>query len=849
METFKINYKSDFVLRLASDAGWGTAFTLEFWSNGAPTKRYYATHDGNGNYTNCKPDSDTELRVMFDDHGLGIGNLMLRITYSLADKEFRTGNDDEVVNVTAITVLNDEGEEVNVVLNLEGETAAEVQYSLPLLEAERKRQNAEAQRNINETQRIAAEQQRQTAEAARAAEFKTNEAARKETFETNEAERQATFEANEAERQVLYEKIAKNTDGIELLNTNTGVSEYPEFSEATAYAVGNVVIFEGKMYRFTSAHAAGVWDASQVEAWSERKEVDRKLTKLSGKISGLFGEDIHIPLPSYVVGEFWSQVGDTISYGDSPAPCRYQPIDVSEYIGKNATITIRWNSTPEPPSWLYLLFFKPTNDPRNDGKGFVMEADCYNAATNGQYTFDVEILDRYLYLSKRYEFTEISINIKDNGEIEPIVAESVEKVVKGNYGYNGQDLSWNWGYLSANGGLTETSESGGRKYTDLTPCIGGSMVRYRGETDHSAIAGIAFYNSEGNVISAEVNVGNINEEHTAIVPKGAAFFRLSINLSYQSEDSVYVRFDKSIVDVALSAYALAYASANNGGVAYVAPNGSDTNDGASQDTAYATIQRAIDGGASVIYVVPGTYTSSFAIRNKDSVTIMPIGYGEYSHATPNTPKIVIDGNKTREYGILAHDCKQLRMIGVEFANFTRSVAQIKNVDDLYFLDCIVRDNELYNGFQLTNVNGVLENCSAINIYDDGFNIHGYGCTHFINCTALNCHDDGISHHDGCTGFIEGGEYSGSGKAGIAPAYGANVNIANVVCKNNVIGIGYLTTENGHARMKGIVSNALLVGNTIGINVDELCDVIAYNNKYKNNEQDKVLLGNVEDYDL
>lgn len=184
METFKINYKSDFVLRLASDAGWGTAFTLEFWAKGAATKRYYATHDGNGNYTNCKPDSDTELRVMFDDHGLGIGNLMLRITYSLADEEFRTGKDDEVVNVAAITVLNDEGEEVNVMLNLEGETAAEVQYSLPLLEAEKQRQNAEAQR-------IADEQQRQTAEAARVTEFETNEAERQATFKENEARREA----------------------------------------------------------------------------------------------------------------------------------------------------------------------------------------------------------------------------------------------------------------------------------------------------------------------------------------------------------------------------------------------------------------------------------------------------------------------------------------------------------------------------------------------------------------------------------------------------------------------------------------------------------------------------------
>lgn len=250
METFKINYKSDFVLRLASDAGWGTAFTLEFWAKGAATKRYYATHDGNGNYTNCKPDSDTELRVMFDDHGLGIGNLMLRITYSLADEEFRTGKDDEVVNVAAITVLNDEGEEVNVMLNLEGETAAEVQYSLPLLEAEKQRQNAEAQRIADEQQRQQAETLRNQAELGRQAsedtrknneraretaelQRQTAEAARVTEFETNEAERQATFEENEARRE------ADTADTLQAFAVLVPISlqvEYPK-----ALSLGNAV--------------------------------------------------------------------------------------------------------------------------------------------------------------------------------------------------------------------------------------------------------------------------------------------------------------------------------------------------------------------------------------------------------------------------------------------------------------------------------------------------------------------------------------------------------------------------------------------------------------------------------
>lgn len=264
METFKINYKSDFVLRLASDAGWGTAFTLEFWTKGAPTKRYYATHDGNGNYTNCKPDSDTELRVMFDDHGLGIGNLMLRITYSLADEEFRTGKDDEVVNVAAITVLNDEGEEVNVMLNLEGETAAEIQYSLPMLANEAERQENEKARQAAEAARAEAEELRELAEAIReeaegkrATTFETNEAARQQTFDTNEAlrqenengriaaeaeraeaenlreeqeaARQQTFEANEAARQAEAER----TEAARQATFEANEAARQELSDAT----------------------------------------------------------------------------------------------------------------------------------------------------------------------------------------------------------------------------------------------------------------------------------------------------------------------------------------------------------------------------------------------------------------------------------------------------------------------------------------------------------------------------------------------------------------------------------------------------------------------------------------
>ena len=49
------------------------------------------------------------------------------------------------------------------------------------------------------------------------------------------------------------------------INSNTGVSEYPVFSDQTAYKAGDVVNYMGKLYQFTSDHAAGAWIGTDVE--------------------------------------------------------------------------------------------------------------------------------------------------------------------------------------------------------------------------------------------------------------------------------------------------------------------------------------------------------------------------------------------------------------------------------------------------------------------------------------------------------------------------------------------------------------------------------------------------------
>ena len=171
---FRILYKSDFILTLVSDAGWATPFCIKFWT-GSPSQAYYAQYDGT-TYTHCAPVSGepTKLQVQFDDHHLPIGNLKYQIGYHFTVADFPNDTEDEVLNQANITIEID-GETYQVMLDFTGETAPEIQFSLPAyaneaqrIENEQQRISNEAQRIENEQQRIANEQQRVAAEQGRA---------------------------------------------------------------------------------------------------------------------------------------------------------------------------------------------------------------------------------------------------------------------------------------------------------------------------------------------------------------------------------------------------------------------------------------------------------------------------------------------------------------------------------------------------------------------------------------------------------------------------------------------------------------------------------------------------------
>jgi hypothetical protein len=56
------------------------------------------------------------------------------------------------------------------------------------------------------------------------------------------------------------------------------------FEEVMDYAAGDVVLYDGVLFRFKADHAKGAWDYNEVEEWSEKKEREKKLTELGQQV-------------------------------------------------------------------------------------------------------------------------------------------------------------------------------------------------------------------------------------------------------------------------------------------------------------------------------------------------------------------------------------------------------------------------------------------------------------------------------------------------------------------------------------------------------------------------------------
>lgn len=103
----------------------------------------------------------------------------------------------------------------------------------------------------------------------------------------------------------IEDLLAEQEEKIELLNDNTGISEYPEFSTSKTYKTGTIVKHEGALFKFTSDHAPGIWDLGEVKSWSINAESQEKLTELGSKLIELKGFSVGADALGLKVGEYY----------------------------------------------------------------------------------------------------------------------------------------------------------------------------------------------------------------------------------------------------------------------------------------------------------------------------------------------------------------------------------------------------------------------------------------------------------------------------------------------------------------------------------------------------------------
>ena len=91
----------------------------------------------------------------------------------------------------------------------------------------------------------------------------------------------AAEQAKEDIEQFKTETKTELKQDIDNLNANTGVDDYEAFSESKAYTSGDVVNYNGKLYKFTSDHAVGEWTGTDVKKISLKTIVENNYTQFS----------------------------------------------------------------------------------------------------------------------------------------------------------------------------------------------------------------------------------------------------------------------------------------------------------------------------------------------------------------------------------------------------------------------------------------------------------------------------------------------------------------------------------------------------------------------------------------
>lgn len=125
------------------------------------------------------------------------------------------------------------------------------------------------------------------------------------------------------------------------------------------------------------------------------------------------------------------------------------------------------------------------------------------------------------------------------------------------------------------------------------------------------------------------------------------------------------------------------------------------------------------------------------------------------------------------------------VLGAYFNGFA-----IRGSADITLNDCEAICTGHGDGIQVWDSNVIINNMFVSGCCQDGYGFQDYGNSIMNNCKSFYNGDDGVSHHRGCTGYINGGEFSHNVSGGITPAFGADINISNTKTFYNGYGLAF-----------------------------------------------------------
>ena len=92
---------------------------------------------------------------------------------------------------------------------------------------------------------------------------------------------------NKPDRQDYVSVVSDINQNMDMIDSSVGNIITPVFSPSTAYSVGDYVIYNRELYRFTTAHPAGAWNSSHVAKTNLAQE-SNSLKNAIGYIGDVF---------------------------------------------------------------------------------------------------------------------------------------------------------------------------------------------------------------------------------------------------------------------------------------------------------------------------------------------------------------------------------------------------------------------------------------------------------------------------------------------------------------------------------------------------------------------------------